>query len=367
MNNESKTILGYPVTRPFLVSGPCGAESEEQVMQTAIELAKHPVNLIRAGIWKPRTRPNSFQGIGDIGLQWLKQASVVTGIPVTVEVSNSKHVEAALKAGIDVLWIGARTTVNPFTVQEIADSLHGVDVPVMIKNPVNPDLELWIGAIERIGKAGIKHIAAIHRGFSSYEKTIYRNRPNWEIPIELKRRMRDIPLLCDPSHICGKRELLLAVSQIAMDLNYDGLMIESHIHPDQALSDAKQQITPSQLGELLGDLICRSHSIDDILTLRMIEGLREKMDKLDFDMLDLIAKRMDIAKAIGQYKKENNITILQAERWDEIVQSRMQTGLEKQLDKGFVKKLFELIHQESITQQAEVMNKKVDVEVRNNQ
>ena len=364
MKKELKNILGYKVERPFLISGPCGAESEEQVMQTALELAKLPVNLIRAGIWKPRTRPNSFQGIGDIGLKWVKQASIITGIPVTVEVASTKHVEAALKAGIDVLWIGARTTVNPFTVQEIADSLAGVKVPVMIKNPVNPDVELWIGAIERIAKAGINKIAAIHRGFSSYEKTIYRNRPNWEIPIELKRRMPEIPIICDPSHISGKRELLLAISQVAMDLNYDGLMIETHIDPDHALSDAKQQITPAQLGELLDKLICRSHSINDTLTLRMIEGLREKMDKIDSDLLDLISKRMDVAKAIGHYKKKNNITILQAERWDEIVQSRMQTGLEKQLDKGFVKKLFEIIHQESINQQAEIMNKKENVEVK---
>ena len=364
MKREFKTILGFPVERPFLISGPCGAESEEQVMQTALELAKLNIHLFRAGIWKPRTRPNSFQGIGDIGLAWVKQASLVTGIPVTVEVASTKHVEAALKAGIDVLWIGARTTVNPFTVQEIADSLRGVDVPVMIKNPVNPDVELWLGAIERISKAGIKEIAAIHRGFSSYEKTIYRNRPNWEVPIELKRRMPEVPLFCDPSHISGKRELLLPVSQVALDLNFDGLMIETHIDPDSALSDAKQQITPAELGVLLGKLVCRSHSIDDTLTLRMIEGLREKMDKLDFDILEMIAKRMDIAKAIGQYKKENNITILQAERWDEIVQSRMQTGMEKQLDKGFVKKLYELIHQESINQQTLIMNKNDGVEIK---
>ncbi|MEI6816528.1 MAG: chorismate mutase [Bacteroidota bacterium] len=356
MKKESKVILGYKVERPFIISGPCGAETEEQVIETALELAKQPIHLMRAGIWKPRTRPNAFQGAGEVALEWVKQASKLTGIPVTVEVSNHKHVEAALKAGIDVLWIGARTTVNPFTVQEIADSLHGVDIPIMIKNPVNPDLELWIGAIERIAKAGIKNIAVIHRGFSSYEKTIYRNRPNWEIPIEFMRRMPEIPIICDPSHICGKRELLLAVSQVAMDLNYDGLMIESHINPDKALSDAKQQITPVQLGELLGKLICRSTSIDDILTLRMIEGLREKMDKIDFDILDLISKRMDIAKAIGQYKKENNITILQAERWDEVVQNRMLTGLEKELDKDFVKKLFEIIHQESINQQTIIMN-----------
>ena len=365
MKKQLKTILGYKVERPFLVSGPCGAETEEQVMQTAIELAKQPVNLMRAGIWKPRTRPNSFEGAGEIGLTWLKQASKVTGIPVTVEVANKKHVEAALKAGIDVLWIGARTTVNPFAVQEIADTLRGVDIPVMIKNPVNPDVELWIGAIERMVKAGITKIAVIHRGFSSYEKTIYRNRPNWEIPIELKRRIPEIPMLCDPSHISGKRELLLPISQLAMDLNYDGLMIETHINPDKALSDSKQQITPVQLGELLSKLVCRKQSIDDTLTLRMIEGLREKMDNIDYEILNLIAKRMGIARRIGEYKKENNITILQAERWDEILQSRMQSGLEKELDKEFVKKLFEIIHHESIHQQALLMNT-IEEEVKKN-
>ncbi len=360
METRSKTtanILGIEYTRPFIVSGPCGAESQEQVESTVLALGRlGTVNLVRAGIWKPRTHPNSFEGAGNEGLKWLKDAGIAAGLPVTVEVANAKHVEAALKIGIDVLWIGARSTVNPFVVQEIADALQGVDVPVMVKNPVNPDIELWIGAFERFLRAGISRIAAIHRGFSSYEKTMYRNRPNWEIPIEFRRRMPGIPMICDPSHISGNRTLLQAVSQTALDLNFDGLMIESHINPDKALSDSKQQITPEILKVLLNNLICRTQNIEDVTGLRMIEDFRQQIDKLDYNILDIIAKRMKIAKDIGQFKKDHNITILQSMRWDEIVETRMMLGVNKELTKEFVLKLFELIHQEAIENQSKVMN-----------
>jgi len=333
-------------------------ESEKQVHEIAGELAKLNVHLLRGGIWKPRSRPGSFQGIGNEGLRWLKEAGLQNKLPVTVEVASPKHVEEALSEKIDVLWIGARTTVNPFLVQEIAEALKGVDIPVMIKNPINPELELWIGAIERIDKAGIQRIAAIHRGFSTYEKTKYRNVPNWQIPIELKRRYPSLPLICDPSHICGTRNLISTVAQTALDLNYDGLMIESHAHPEKALSDSQQQLTPAALKELLENLVVRSAVIEDVIFRNMLEELREKIDVLDKDILNRISKRMEVAREIGKYKKENNITILQVQRWNEILRTRLQFGIDHELTREFILKMYELIHDESILQQTQMMNKK---------
>jgi chorismate mutase len=294
--------------------------------------------------------------MGRPALAWLRMAQEATGLPTAIEVANSRHVEQALAAGISILWVGARTAANPFAVQEIADALRGTDVPVLVKNPVNPDLELWIGALERINKAGITRLGAIHRGFSTFERSRYRNKPNWEIPIELKRRIPGLPLICDPSHMCGSTELLQPVSQTALDLNYDGLMIEAHIRPAEALSDAKQQLTPAELGTLLSRLVFRHESIDDVLTRTKLVELREKIDKIDRDLLEIMADRMSVADEIGQYKKDNNITILQSTRWDEIVRNRMKVGLEKNLSAGFVQKLFEIIHKESIDHQSRVMN-----------
>ena len=347
---------GFRSGHPFIISGPCGVESEEQIHATAKELSRSHIHLLRGGIWKARTRPDSFQGIGKEGLSWLKDAGMENKLPVTVEVAAAKHVEEALKAGIDVLWIGARTTVNPFQVQEIADALKGVDIPVLVKNPINPELELWIGAIERIFKTGIKRIAAVHRGFSTYEKTKYRNVPNWQIPIELKRRFPELPLICDPSHICGQRDMIPSVSQTALDLNFDGLMIETHIHPENALSDAQQQLTPTALEALLKSLIVRHPSTDDIIFLNLLEELRDKIDQKDADILSMISERMAVAREIGKYKKENQMTILQVERWNEIMTTRLQFGMNKELTSEFISKLYALIHDESILQQTRVMN-----------
>jgi chorismate mutase len=345
-------------SRPYIISGPCGVESEEQIHAIASELKSLPVNLMRGGIWKPRTRPGSFQGIGNTGLRWLKEAGIANGLPVTVEVASATHVEEAIKAGIDVLWIGARTTVNPFLVQQIADALSGIDIPVMVKNPINPDLELWIGAFERLNGAGIKKLIAIHRGFSSSEKSRYRNSPDWQIPIELKRRYPELPLLCDPSHISGIRNYIQTISQYAMDLDYDGLMIEVHNDPDNALSDKEQQLTPDGLRELLTNLIVRQSSVDDILFMSLLEDLRSRIDILDEKLLSILAERMSVAREIGQYKKDNNMTVLQVERWNEILETRLQAGEVKELNSDFIKQLYTLIHDESIRQQTEIMNEK---------
>lgn len=343
--------------RPFLISGPCSAETEEQVMQTASALAKIPqVSIFRAGIWKPRTRPDTFEGVGVTGLRWLARVKKETGLMTATEVANEKHVYEALKHGVDMLWIGARTSVNPFTVQEIADALRGADVMVFIKNPVNPDVELWIGAIERVAKAGIKRMAAVHRGFSSYEKTTYRNQPNWQIPIELRRRIPDLPIICDPSHISGNREYIHEISQKALDLNFDGLMIESHINPSAALSDASQQLTPEDLKELLLRLILRSPSTSDQKLLDILGELRQQIDVYDDHLIDLLEQRMKVAEKIGMYKKENNITILQSARWDEIVRRAMTRGKSKGLSEELIDNLFKAVHQESINRQMKVMN-----------
>ena len=305
--------------RPLIISGPCSAETEEQVLETAQRLkATGKVDMLRAGIWKPRTRPGSFEGIGTKGLPWMQQAKKLTGLPITVEVATAKQVEDALHFDVDVLWIGARTTVNPFSVQEVADALRGVNVPVLIKNPINPDLELWIGAVERVAKAGIKQIGLIHRGFSSYGNSEYRNAPMWHLAIEMKRRNPDMMIINDPSHICGRRDILQDVAQKAIDLDYDGLIIESHIDPDKAWSDAKQQITPERLAEMLGNIIWRREDVASAEYHAALEKLRNQINHLDDELMQILSERMKVAEKIGQYKKENNITILQTNRWNEI-------------------------------------------------
>lgn len=347
--------------RPFLISGPCSAETEEQVMETARQIAAiSAVSVFRAGIWKPRTRPNAFEGVGSEGLKWLRRVKEETGLLVGTEVANEKHVYEALKYGIDMLWIGARTSVNPFTVQEISDALNGVDVMVLVKNPINPDIELWVGALERIARAGITRLGAIHRGFSSYEKTTYRNQPNWQLPIELRRRIPDLPIICDPSHIAGARQYLHEISQKALDLNFDGLMLESHINPKEALSDAAQQVTPNELKELLSRLILRNTSTSDPKLLDVLGELRQQIDLYDEHLLDLLEQRMKVAETIGKYKKENNITILQSSRWDEIIKKVIIKGKTKGLSSEIIDTIFKAIHQESINHQMMVMNSDVD-------
>ncbi len=341
--------------RPFRIAGPCSAETEEQVMAVAQGLAPLGIDLFRAGVWKPRTRPGAFEGNGAVALPWMRRVKQETGLRTTIEVANANQVYEALKHGIDVLWIGARTTVNPFSVQEIADALRGVDVPVLVKNPVNPDLDLWIGAIERIQQAGVTRVGAIHRGFSAYAKSKFRNAPYWEIPIELRRRMPDLPLICDNSHICGNREDLLEVAQQALDLNYDGLMTEVHGTPDAAWSDAKQQITPFTYGELLNRLIVRRETTDNAEFLEHIENLRHKIDEVDMELLNLLARRMRFAEDIGRYKQRNNISILQASRWNEILDKAFTEGRQRGLSDDFVEKFLSAIHQESITHQQSVM------------
>ncbi len=356
LNIEPLSICGECLKRPLIIAGPCSAETEEQVMSTARELAAQGIKIFRAGIWKPRTRPNAFEGVGSEGLRWLRRVKEETGMLTSTEVANVKHVYEALKHGVDILWIGARTTANPFAVQDIADALKGVDIPVMVKNPVNPDAELWIGALERINNAGIRQIMAIHRGFSVYDKNLFRNDPQWQIPIELRRRIPNLPIITDPSHICGNRHLLYDVSQKAMDLNFDGLIIESHINPDKALSDAKQQITPAALSELIGRLILREPDAGFETALTLAE-LREQIDKLDDKLLNIFEKRMKVVEQIGQQKKTNNLTILQTKRWDDILRKRVGLGSRKGLSEEFILKVFRAIHQESINHQTVIMNK----------
>lgn len=352
MKIEPLALPGVNTKRPIVIAGPCSAESEEQVLETAKALASKGIKIFRAGIWKPRTKPGGFEGIGTLGLPWLKKVKQETGMLVTTEVANKDHVFEALKAGIDILWIGARTTVNPFAVQEIADALKGTDIPVLIKNPVSPDLELWIGAFERLYGAGIHRLAAIHRGFSSYDKKIYRNLPLWHIPIELRRRMPDLPIFCDPSHIGGKRELVAPLCQQAMDLSFDGLMIESHRDPDCAWSDAKQQITPDVLDYVLNLLVIR----DANQTTESLTALRQQIDEIDEKLLEVLAKRMRISREIGVYKKEHNMPILQAPRYSEILEKRSSMGEQMSLNPEFVRLILKAIHEESVRQQMIVMN-----------
>ena len=343
--------------RPVVIAGPCSAETEEQVLAIAHQLKDQDIDLFRAGIWKPRTRPNSFEGVGSVGLKWLRRVKEETGLKTTTEVANKTHVEEALYHGIDTLWIGARTTVNPFSVQEIADALQGVDIPVMVKNPINPDLGLWIGGIERIMKAGITQIAAIHRGFASYGEKYYRNKPMWQIPIELTRQFPELSIICDNSHICGRRDILGDVAQQAMDLNYDGIMTEVHINPDEAWSDAAQQITPTVFSELVKSLNLRSGDASKVLAQAELDGVRAQIDILDSQILKVLEERMKLVDQIGQYKKANNIPILQAARWNEILDKSIEKGAKKGLSAEFVGSLFRAVHQESINHQQKIMNK----------
>jgi chorismate mutase len=347
---------GVPAKRPLLMAGPCSAETEEQVMETARQLKEQGIHIFRAGIWKPRTRPNTFEGVGRDGLPWMRRVKEELGMLVATEVANVNHVFESLKYGIDILWLGARTTANPFAVQEIADALKGVDIPVLIKNPVNPDVELWIGAFERLNQAGITRLAAIHRGFSTYGKSFYRNDPHWQIPIELKRQIPALTILTDPSHICGNRDMLFEVSQEAMDLNFDGLIIESHMCPDKALSDAAQQITPIELRKLTDNLVLRKANVDNVIVAHTLEDLRRQIDKYDDRLLEILEGRMKVADKIGKYKKENSITILQSSRWDQLLTKRILDGEKKGLGEDFVVKLFRAIHQESINHQTKIMN-----------
>jgi chorismate mutase len=341
--------------RPVIVAGPCSAESEEQVMKTARDLASMGIKIFRAGIWKPRTRPSAFEGVGSTGLPWLKRVKEETGLLTATEVANVKHVYEALKFGIDIIWIGARTSANPFAVQEIADTLKGMDIPVLVKNPVNPDVELWIGAIERLHQAGIKRIMAIHRGFSVFAKSEYRNHPHWQIPIELKRRIPNLPVITDPSHICGNRQRLYEISQEAMDLNFDGIIIETHPEPEKAWSDAKQQVTPADLQKILDRIVIRKTEVDNGLAMT-IQELRSEIDKLDDQIIDIFEHRMQIADQIGEYKKAHNVAILQSKRWDSILNNRLEMGLKKGLSNEFITRVFRAIHQESINHQARIMN-----------
>ena len=340
--------------RPFVIAGPCSAETEEQVMTTARQLASKGCHIFRAGVWKPRTKPGGFEGNGEEALPWMKRVKEETGMAITTEVATPEHVELALKYGIDILWIGARTTANPFAMQAIADSIRGMDIPVFVKNPVNPDLELWIGAMERINQAGIKRIAAVHRGFSSYEKKIYRNQPMWQIPIELRRRIPDLPIICDPSHIGGSRELIAPLCQQAMDLGFDGLIVETHCNPDKAWSDANQQVTPEVLDYILSLLIIRNKTV----TTEGINELRKQIDELDNNLMDLLSKRMRVSREIGQYKKEHNMTVLQTSRYNEILDKRGAQGSLCGMDAKFIKEIFEAIHEEYVRQQIEIINRK---------
>lgn len=343
--------------RPLIISGPCSAETEEQVLATAERLAKTgKVDMIRAGIWKPRTRPGSFEGIGTKGLAWMQKARQQTGLPVTVEVATGKQVEDALHFDVDVLWIGARTTVNPFSVQEVADALRGVDVPVLIKNPINPDLELWTGAVERVAKAGIRQIGLIHRGFSAYGNTEYRNAPMWHLAIEMKRRNPGLMMINDPSHISGRRDILLDVAQKAIDLDFDGLIIESHIDPDKAWSDAKQQVTPERLAEMLDSIKWRHETTTEKEFIDALAKLREQINHIDDELIQLLGQRMKVADKIGAYKKENNITILQTNRWNAILEKAFVKGEKLGLSKEFITKYYDAVHMESINHQNKIMN-----------
>jgi chorismate mutase len=347
--------------QPLLISGSCSVESEEQYINTALALAKYGrVHWLRGGIWKPRTRPDAFEGVGAEGLPWMIAAREASGLPVMTEVANADHVEACLKHGLDALWIGARTTVNPFTVQEIADALKGVDIPVFVKNPVNPDLSLWLGGLERIQRAGITKLAAIHRGFSHVGDSIYRNKPMWEIPIALRTAFPNITLICDPSHICGRRDLLQRVAQKAMDLGFDGWMIESHLDPDKALSDAAQQVTPEQLITLLDTIEIRHEHSDNLTFTHSLQSIRSRIDKVDEEIIHLIGKRMRIAEELGNFKRDESVTIFQIDRWKEILESRTMLAEQVGLSKEFITKYLEQLHKESIRRQTKVMNRADD-------
>lgn len=353
MNIKKSSTLTPEDGQPLLIAGPCSVESEEQVMKTAMALKEYNIDILRGGIWKPRTRPNAFEGIGGRGLGWLKKAGAAAELPVGTEVAVPMHVEICLSHEIDVLWIGARTTANPFSVQAIADALKGVDIPVMVKNPVSPDLGLWIGALERLHNAGITQLAAIHRGFSMADDGKYRNRPSWHIPIELKRRMPDLPIICDPSHICGKRELLQHVSQEAIDLLFDGLMIEVHPDPDNAMSDNEQQLTPEGFGKLIASLESKKESVDDPDFQKQLSIFRENIDTIDSELIKLLGKRMQIVEEIGKFKKSQKVTVFQPSRWEEILKSRVDEAAKYNLSPAFMKQIYQFIHEEAVRHQEE--------------
>ena len=351
-----KWLDDMKLSHPLLIAGPCSAETETQVLEIANELKATDTNVYRAGIWKPRTRPGNFEGVGSIALDWLNKVKKDTGILTTTEVANPNHVELALQNNIDILWIGARTTVNPFIVQEIAESLKGTDKIILVKNPVNPDLSLWLGAIERFYSSNIKNIGAIHRGFSTYEKTKYRNNPEWQIAIDLQRKLPDLPLILDPSHIAGRRDLIFDLCQTALDLNYDGLMIETHNDPDNAWSDAKQQITPEKLKNITQNLKLRKVSDDDEVYQNQLNKLRAQINLHDDQLLNILGKRMSVAKKIGALKKKNNVAVFQSKRWNQILEKMIVEGAENKLSEEFIKKVFKAIHQESINNQDEIIN-----------
>ena len=347
------TLPGIDPRRPLVIAGPCSAETEEQVLDTARSLAAEGIRICRAGLWKPRTKPGGFEGVGETGIPWLQRVKRETGMYTSTEVATREHVAAALKGGVDLLWIGARTAANPFAMQEIADALRGADVPVLVKNPVSPDLELWIGAIERIYNAGIRRIGAIHRGFTSIDKSLYRNHPMWAIPIELHRRLPRLPIFCDPSHIGGKRELIAPLSQQAMDLGFDGLIIEAHCSPDCAWSDKAQQVTPEALAYIIRNLVIRDESI----TTESLTELRSQIDKLDDQLLELLSRRMRVSRDIGQYKKEHNMPVLQTQRYEELLARRAGQAEQMGMDREFMRTVLQAIHEESIRQQMEVLGR----------
>jgi chorismate mutase len=357
-NKNLRTWLNaMDLNHPLVIAGPCSAESEEQVLKIAHQLKKTDATILRAGIWKPRTRPGNFEGVGEIGLKWLKRAKDETGLLIATEVANPKHVELALKNDVDLLWIGARTTVSPFVVQEIAEALKGTDKIVLVKNPVNPDLALWLGAVERLHASNIDKLGVIHRGFSTYEKTRYRNNPEWQIPIDLQNQFPDLPLILDPSHIAGRRAIIFDLCQTALDLNFDGLMIETHHDPDNAWSDAKQQITPKTLDQLTIDLKIRKEEGDAVEYLNNLSNLRTQIDVVDHKLTEILGKRMKIADEIGGLKKKNNVAILQNKRWNEILGKMILEGKEFDLSEEFVLKIYKAIHQESINHQKRLYDK----------
>lgn len=354
---ELRTWLNnFELEHPLVIAGPCSAETEEQVLKIAHQLKETDANVFRAGIWKPRTRPGNFEGVGALGLKWLQKAKQETGLLMTTEVASANHVELALEHDIDILWIGARTTVSPFIVQEIAEALRGTDKPVLIKNPVNPDLSLWLGAVERMYTADIKNLGVIHRGFSTYEKTRYRNNPEWQIAIDLQNRFPDLPLILDPSHIAGRRDIIFDLCQTALDLNYDGLMVETHHDPDNAWSDAAQQITPATLDQYTRDLRIRKEMSEAAEFKNKINTLRTKIDVIDHQLIDILGKRMVVANDIGKLKKEHNVAVLQTKRWNEILGKMILQGEEKNLSEEFILRVFKAIHQESINHQEEIIN-----------
>ena len=361
MKNNKKMkdwLNNFNLSHPLVIAGPCSAETESQVMKIAHELNDSDVTIFRAGIWKPRTRPGMFEGVGAIGLKWLQKVKSETNLLTATEVANANHVKLAIDHDVDVLWIGARSTVSPFIIQEIAEALDGTDKIVLVKNPVNPDLSLWLGGLERLYNSNIKNLGLIHRGFSTYEKTKYRNIPEWQIPIEVKNRFPDIPMICDPSHISGRRDLIFDLSQTALDLNFDGLMIESHINPDEAWSDAKQQITPKTLIKIMKDLKVRNELVEEEKYKNELYSLRTQIDIIDHSILDSLGKRMKISEEIGGLKKTKNVAVLQNKRWNEILDKMIDEGNSKGLTREFISRIYKAIHQESIIHQEKIINSK---------